>query len=428
MSEAAAGGTQDDEQRDARLRADVRAWAEQNWDERITVREWWRRLADSGWAFPTWPRDWFGRDLSAEEEGVVYDELARANVLGPPVGAGPSMAAPALFRFGTDEQKQRWLPKIAYGEEYWAQFFSEPGAGSDLASVQARAVRDGDDWVVNGQKVWNSCTTFADRALLVARTDVDVPKHKGIGFFVVEIEQPGIDIRPIRQMNGRDEFNEAFLTDARVADADRIGDAHGGWAVAMTVLTHERASFAGGGGGVLRCVEGGAKFGYLDRPVGEVVTEERPFANLANALPIGTVEGVVALARRFGKLGDPVIRGRIASLHALSEAMRLTAMRGQAAARAGRSNDAESSVVYLGGVLVVRRCRDLVADIAGPFAMLDGTDIAETITTAPAHGIQGGSEQIQRNVIGERLLGLPREPQVDRDVPFRELRVGTQRS
>ena len=410
------------------LRRELRSWIAENWDEHSTVREWWRRLADSGWGFPTWPREWFGRGLIAEAAAVVYDELARAGVLGPPEGAGQSMGAPTLFLFGSDEQKQRWMPSIAYGEEYWAQFFSEPGAGSDLASVQTRGVRDGDEWVFNGQKVWNSGTLFADRALLVARTDIDVPKHKGIGFFILDVDQPGVEIRPIKQMNGRSEFNEAFITDARAPDANRIGDATGGWAVAMAVLTHERATFAGGGSAtILRSVEGGAKFGHLDRVVADVLSEERSMANMANGLPISTVDQVIELARRFDRLGDTHIRQKIAALHALSEALRLTGVRGQAAERSGRSGGGESSIVYLGGVKVVRLYRDLVADICGPYAMLDGSDVAETITIAPAHGIQGGSEQIQRNVIGERLLGLPREPQVDRDVPFRLLKVGTQR-
>jgi len=408
------------------LRAAVRAWVAEAWDQDLTLRAWWKRLVDSGWGYPTWPTEWFGKGLPPLAGHAVHDELAAAGVVGPPGGSGPSMGAPVLFLYGTDEQRRRWLPRLAYGEEHWAQFFSEPGAGSDLAGVQTRAVRDGDEWVVNGQKVWNSGTQHADRALLVARTDVDVPKHKGISFFIIDLDQPGIDIRPIKQMNGAAEFNETFLTDARVPDANRIGPENGGWAVAMTVLTHERSTFAGGGNRSLRTFEGGAKAGLLDRTVGELLatTEERA---PANALPIGTIPALIDLARAHDRLGDPVIRQRIAGLHAFSEALRLTAARGQAAAAAGHGAGAESSVAYLGGVKVIRLYRDLVAEIAGADALLDGTDVSRTITTAPAHGIQGGSEQIQRNVIGERLLGLPREPQVDRDVPFRELRVGTQR-
>jgi len=174
-------------------------------------------------------------------------------------------------------------------------------------------VRDGDEWVFNGQKVWNSGTLFADSALLVARTDIDVPKHKGIGFFIVDVDQPGVEIRPIKQMNGRSEFNEAFLTDARAPDANRIGQANAGWSVAMAVLTHERATFAGGGNAtIVRSVEGGAKFGNLDRVVADVLAEDRSMANMANGLPISTVEAVIDLARRYGRLGDPLIRQRIA--------------------------------------------------------------------------------------------------------------------
>lgn len=409
------------------LRAEVRAWVEANWDPDRTVRAWWRILVDSGWGFPTWPEAWFGKGFGPESAAVVREELARTGALGAPEGAGPSMAVPAILAFGTEAQKQKFIPMLAYGEEYWAQFFSEPGAGSDLAAVQARAVRDGDQWICNGQKVWNSCTLFADRALVVARTDVDVPKHKGIGFFILDLDQPGVDIRPIKQMNGLEEFNEAFLTDVVIPDDQRIGAPDAGWGVAMTVLQHERGNYAGGADTRLAAVEGGTKFGYIDRTCRDVVDSGRGFANIANALAIGTPKQVIELARRFGKLDDPHIRQRIAALHARHEALRLTALRGQAAARSGKEGG-ESSVVYLGAVSVVRMCRDLVAEIAGPAAMLWGDEIADTITTAPAHGIQGGSEQIQRNVIGERLLGLPREPQVDRDVAFKDLRVGTQRS
>jgi len=412
------------------LRLEVRAWMAGNWDERLTVREWWRRLADDGWGFPTWPEAWSGRGLSSEAAAVVRDEMSQAGVLGPPTGGGSAMAAPVIMRFGTEEQKRRWLPAIAHGEDHWAQFFSEPGAGSDLASVQTRAVRDGDTWVVNGQKVWNSGTQTADLGLLVARTDSDLPKHKGLTFFMIEVDQPGIEVRPIKQMNGYAEFNETFFTDALVPDANRLGEVNQGWAVALAVLTHERSTYAGGGSArALRTVETGRRAGNLDRSVAEVLAEAPTGPLSANSLPIGTIPVVIDLARKHGRLQDPVIRQRISALYGLSEALRFTGARGQAAARAGRGGDAESSVAYLGGVKLVRLYRDLVADLAGAYATLDDdSKVAETITTAPAHGIQGGSEHIQRNIIGERLLGLPKEPQVDRDLPFRLLQVGTQRA
>jgi alkylation response protein AidB-like acyl-CoA dehydrogenase len=409
------------------LRRAVRSWIGDAWAPELTLREWWRRLAGSGWGFPAWPTKWFGKDLPPLADQIVADELAAAGVIAAPGGVGTSMGAPVLFEVGTDEQQQRWIPALARGEEGWAQFFSEPNAGSDLASVQTRAVRDGDHWIVNGQKVWNSGTRQASRAILVARTDVDVPKHKGITFFVVDLEQPGVDVRPIRQMNGREEFNETFLTDAVVRDGDRIGPVNGGWGVAMAVLTHERTRFAGGGSATARVLDRGAGSPLLDHTVGELLGRTDIWTKAANALPIGTVAAVVELARLHGRVHDTDIRQRIAALYVLDESLRLTSERGDAAAAAGRSADSTSSVAYLGGVQLVRAYRDVVGAIAGPHALLADSDASRSILTAPAHGIQGGSEQIQRNVIGERLLGLPREPQVDREVAFRDLRIGTTR-
>jgi len=285
--------------------------------------------------------------------------------------------------------------------------------------VRTSAVRDGSEWVVNGQKVWNSGTAFADRALLVARTDPDQPKHRGIGFFVADLDQPGVDIRPIRQMNGHAEFNETFLTDVRVPDANLIAGPTDGWSVALAVLSHERATYAGGGERELRTVYGGRRGGFLHRAVGEVVAGAESAAHSANALPIGAPDELVELGRRYGRLRDPCIRQRIAAIYCLSEALRVTGVRAEASARTGDGSGPQASVAYLGAVRLVRMYRDAVAEIAGPHAMLGDDDVARTITTAPAHGIQGGSEQIQRNVMGERLLGLPKEPQVDRDVPFR---------
>ena len=410
------------------IRRAVREWISEAWSDDLTLREWWRRLAESGWGFPEWPNEWFGRDLPPLAAEAVGAELALAGVIAPPGGVGTSMGAPVLFEFGTEEQRERWIPVLARGEEGWAQFFSEPNAGSDLASVQTRAVRDGGDWIVNGQKVWNSGTRQATRAILVARTDVEVPKHRGITFFVIDLQQPGIEIRPIRQMNGREEFNETFITDAVVPDDDRIGPVNGGWAVAMAVLTQERSRFAGGGSAAARVLDRGAGSPFLESTVGDLLQRSGIWTKAANALPIGTIARVIELARVHGRLHDPVIRQRIAALHARSESLRLTAERGYAAAAAGRGADAASSVGYLGGVHLVREYRDLVGAIAGPHALLADSDASQSILTAPAHGIQGGSEQIQRNVIGERLLGLPREPQVDRELPFRDLQVGTTRT
>jgi alkylation response protein AidB-like acyl-CoA dehydrogenase len=419
----------------AAARAEVGAWLRDAWDPRLTVREWWARLAESGWGMPHWPAEWFGRSIPEREAAAVGEELAAAGVLGPPGGVGTAMVAPVLFAHGSEEQRRKWLPALARGEERWCQFFSEPGAGSDLAGLQCRAVRDGDDWIINGQKVWNSGTRTADRGILLARTDPDLPKHRGISFFVVDIDQPGVEIRPIKQMNHRAEFNETFFTDVRVPGHRIIGRPGDGWRAAMTTLSNERARFAGGGEHVLVTVDPGRKAGNLDRTVSDALEEAAQVkTDEANTPPLHTAADLIDLARRCGRAQDPVIRQQIAAIFAMSEALRLTSARASAASAAGKQPDAESSVAYLGGVRVLRLVRDLAAQIAGPIATLmgpdatDGGDVAMTVMTVPCHGIQGGSEQIQLNILGERVLGLPKEPQVDRDLPFRQLVVGTQRN
>ncbi len=410
------------------LRTEVRRWLAEEWSPDLTVREWWARLARSGWGFPYWPVEWFGRGLSDLDSQAVQQEMAAAGVLGPPGGAGVAMGAPVLFAHGTEDQKRRWLPGLAAGTENWCQFFSEPGAGSDLASVSTRAVRDGDEWVVNGQKVWNSGTLNADRGLLVTRTDPDLPKHRGMSYFIIDVDQAGVDIRPIRQMNWRQEFNETFFTDARVSDDALVGGVNNGFRVAMTTLTSERSNFAGGGEHVLPTAVPGEKAGNLDRRVADVLANyEDEFVDGANTPAIHTPEELIALARRYGRSGDPRIRDRIAGIYAFSEALRFTGLRDQASLEAGLEPGPGSSIGYLGGVRVLRLVRDLVGDIAGAAATVvpagdpEGSDEVMTIVTVPCHGIQGGSEQIQMNIIGERILGLPKEPQVDRDIPFKDV-------
>jgi alkylation response protein AidB-like acyl-CoA dehydrogenase len=414
------------------VRADVKAWIDDNWDPGLTLRSWWTRLAESGWAYPTWPVDSFGRGLHADLAALARQELAAAGTIAAPHGIGQTMGAPVIFQFGTEDQKERWLRPIATGEESWCQFFSEPNAGSDLASLQTKAVRDGDEWIVNGQKVWNSGTLTADRGILVARTDSDVPKHKGLSFFVIDVHQPGIEIRPIKQMNGHAEFNETFFTDARVPHANLIGGLNNGWAVAMATLASERSSYAAGADYALGALPG-ARNGLLDLTVVQVKEWMAAQRRSQTAFPLGSAPALIDLAREFGRLDDPTIRQRIAKLHCLAEAARLTAARAKAATDAGRAPGPESSLGYVAGVLLARMTRDLGLDIVGASGMLVDGDgardgaVAMMALSSLIHGIQGGTEQIQRNILGERVLGLPKEPQVDRDIPFRELMVGTQR-
>ena len=218
------------------VRSEIKAWIEESWDPELTMREWWQRLGESGWAAPTWPEQWFGKGLSGDAAAAARSALGESGAPGPPAGLSVMLAGPTIIAHGTDEQKERYLRPIITGQVAWCQLFSEPGAGSDLASLQTRAVRDGDEWVVNGQKVWTSGGHVADMGMLLARTNPDNPKHKGITYFAIEMDQPAVDVRPLREMTGRALFNEVFLSDARVSNADIVGELNNGWAAAMTTL------------------------------------------------------------------------------------------------------------------------------------------------------------------------------------------------
>src|SRR5579884_2033410 len=253
--------------------AEVTAWLEANWDPDLTVGEWWQRLGESGWAAPSWPEDWYGKGLSREESVRVGSAIADFGALGAPGGLGLLLAGPTIATHGNDEQKRRYLRDIVTGQKAWCQLFSEPGAGSDLAGLQTRAVQDGEEWVVNGQKVWTSGGQIADLGMLLARTDADVPKHQGISYFAVDMHQPGIEVRPLREMTGRALFNEVFISDARVGDDAIIGGRNNGWAVANTTLSHERAGLgAGGGSAAGGAASPGTVAGDLDKRAGDFVS------------------------------------------------------------------------------------------------------------------------------------------------------------
>ncbi len=415
------------------VRDEVRTWLKENWDPDLTVAQWWERLADSGWAMPHWPEEWFGRGLPTSLPRAVSDEIAAAGAIGPPSGLGVLLAAPTILTHGTDEQKRRYLRPILNGQEGWCQLFSEPGAGSDLASLQCKAERDGEEWIINGQKVWTSGAQVADLGMLIARTDPDAPKHTGITYFAIEMDQPGTDIRPLREMTGRALFNEVFFDDARVADSARIGGLNEGWAVANTTLANERAGLGSGGSGAVGGAAPGAKAHMLGKRVGDIVGAPRgrgagtaPSSRSSNML--------VDVARDQGSNTDPRIRQKLAQLYILTEIGRYTAMRSKAAKAQGRGPGPEANTAKLMMSRITRLSRDLGLEIIGPYGMLAGRDaphhgmLQEMALFAPAVSIYGGSDEIQKNIIGERVLGLPKEPGVDKSTPFRELKVGTQAS
>jgi alkylation response protein AidB-like acyl-CoA dehydrogenase len=415
------------------LAARVQAWVEANWDTSITIREWWLRLADAGYAYPTWPLGLGGSDASRRDAMTVTGVLAQNKLIGSPVGAmAATLAAPTLLEHATEVQLAELVRPIATGEAAWCQLFSEPGSGSDLASVGTRAVRDGDEWVVTGQKVWNSSADSADFGMLLARTDVDVPKHAGITYFVIDMKQPGIAARPLKQMNGASNFCEVFLTEARVRGDHVIGEVNGGWRVAQSTLFHERNSVAGGGLPGLVMARSGSG-GDLDRKVGEVLDRAREVAK-ARKSPIraGAVPAklMVELAQKFGVSGDPVIRQELARYISRVRVNGWTMRRSGAAG--GKLTGADGSIAKLTTARICQESRELSYRIVGAHGMLMGQvsplagDLQMVNLASPGNRLGGGTDEIQLNVLGERALGLPREPSSDKDVPYRDLKVGTQ--
>lgn len=413
------------------IRDDVSTFFKENWNPDLTLKEWWRILGDSGWAVPTWPKDWFGRGLSSRLARVVADERRKAGALGPPSGIGIMMAGPTIVEHGTEEQKQHFIPPMVYGEEVWCQLFSEPGAGSDLASLQTKAIRDGDEWIVNGQKVWTSGAQFSKWGILVARTNVDVPKHEGITFFVIDIDQPGVEVRPLKEMTGGATFNEVFFNDARVPHENVIGDVDRGWSVALTTLAHERTSL---GAGSTNSTGGGELIGRADlsQRVGDLVGGGGGgMGGLFGAFGAAGLKMLGQMAQGMGRANDPIFRQRLAYLYTLLEIARYTGIRSQARAARGEGPGPEASIGKLVASEIMRSARDTMLSLVGSGGLLQGKDAPmggvaqQVLLFGPAVSIAGGTDEVQRNVIGERVLGLPPEPRVDKDIPFRELKTGT---
>jgi alkylation response protein AidB-like acyl-CoA dehydrogenase len=418
------------------VRVEARAWFEDHWDPELTLEQWWDMFGLSGWAFPTWPEQALGKGLDSQTARVVTEERARAGAYGPPSGIGPMMCGPTIAEHGTAEQIERFLPDLACGRLIWCQLFSEPGSGSDLASIQTWAERDGDEWTVNGQKVWTSGAQHSRYGILIARTNRDVPKHEGITFFVLDLDQPGVEVRPLREMTGGATFNEVFFTDARIPDTDRIGDVDRGWSVAVTTLSHERKNLGSGGlggmaGGAMLGIDIGGAGGGSGRPdpnakVGDLATGDGgPGFSMGGDM-------IRMVPMLLGKEASGVDRQDLARLYTLMEIARYTGLRSKAAAERGDAPGPEQSTGKLMVSNLMRLMRDFMLQLEGPAGMLMGDDapmggMAQWMALfSPAISIAGGTDEVQRNIIGERVLGLPPEPRADKEVPFRDLRVGTQ--
>ena len=372
--------------------------------DRKSVRDWLqdhpqpsgRELAEAGYVAPHWPAPW-GLDADPIQQLVIDDELKRAGVRRPmnPIGIG--WAGPTILHAGTQEQKDRHLMPLLAGEEVWCQLFSEPQAGSDLANLGTRAVRDGDEYVVNGQKIWTSLAQFSAYGILIARTDPDQPKHQGVSYFICPMDAPGIEIRPIIEMTGGHTFNEVFLTDVRIPAENLVGEENRGWSLAKVTLGNERVSLS----------SGGALWGHGPN-----------------------AEDLLDVVRANGSVDDPLLRQRLAQLHIESELLRLIRLRTVTAAIKGEPPGPEASIRKVMADEHGQHIMELAKDLAGTAGMRDDVgpfggepDLwAHGFLFAPALTVGGGTGVVQRNIIGERVLGLPHDVDVEQGLSWAEAR------
>ena len=404
------------------IRAEARAWLEENWDPDQGLIEWRNKLADSGWGAPHWPKEWHGRDLPVGMVPVVDEEFERIGAVGVAKMGIRTLAAATILTHGTDMHKEKFLRRILTGEDTWCQLFSEPGSGSDLAGATTHAELKGNKWVVNGQKVWTTSAHHADFGLLLARTDVDVAKHKGLTYYIIDIHQPGIEVVPLRQMNGHASFNQVFFTDAEIAPEFMLENLGDGWKVATTTLMHER-----------RGADGMRRYAApSDRP-------ERIYQEEAKEIAIalepykwypqraGRIDLILERAKETGTNTDPVLRQEIAKLMTMAKSAEWTARRAREAQAQGRVQGPEGSLGKLAASYIARAANKVHTAMTGTHSMLTGDEspmdgvIAEILISTPAISIAGGTDEIQKNIISERVLKLPKEPRTDTDRPFREV-------
>ena len=379
----------------------ARAWFEENWDPDLTLGDWWDQLVASGWGFPTFPVDWFGKGLSSEQARAADDERKQVGAASPPDRIGAKAIAPLLIEHGTPDQLHAYLPDTLTDRAVWCELFSEPGAGSDLAGLSTRAQRSGEEWIVNGQKLWSSGADFARWGLLLARTDPDATKQSGLTCFVLDMDQPGVDVRPLVTMTGEAEFNEVFLTDARVSSV--VGREGDGWRIVKDALAYERRAMGSGGLG------DNSRRPDLSHRAGDVAERER-----AGRRRGGLSSGSEELLRTLLAGSNGAVRDEAMQLYSLL--------------RISRWMTADASVQRLITSEIARRQRDLYLRLEGAAAMLAGDDaplggvVQRLALWSPAMSIMLGTDEVQRNIVGERVLGLPAEPSVDKGVPWRAIK------
>jgi acyl-CoA dehydrogenase len=354
------------------------------------AQEWQATKKDNGWACLTWPKEYGGRGATPIQSVIWNQEEGKRRTAPNVFGIGIGMLGPTIMAHGTDEQKERFLPSMARGDEIWCQLFSEPNAGSDLAGLRMSAVQDGDEWVLNGQKIWTTGATYCKWGMVITRSDPTKAKHDGLTYFIIDMESPGIEIRPIRQINGASGFNEVFFSDARTPDSLRVGAVGDGWRGATTTLMNERASIGGGGGG------------------------SRP-------------EDLLRLAKQVGRLDDASVRQRIADFYIRSSGLKYTGYRTLTAISRGTIPGPESSIGKLVGAPMSQELAAFGIDLQGPAGSLMEEEFAcqDAYLGSPGIRIAGGTDEIMREIIARRVLRLPQDPRVDKNIPFSDIPTGS---
>ncbi|MEH2475083.1 alkylation response protein AidB-like acyl-CoA dehydrogenase [Nitrobacteraceae bacterium AZCC 2161] len=406
----------DDTPQEAAFRAEAKAWIAANApkqyeDElkkaslgRIQLRSanilevakaWQKKKADAGWAVPHWPKDYGGRGASPIERVIWQQEEGVFGKLGALFIIGHGMCGPTMMAYAAEDQKRHYLPPLASGENIWCQLFSEPAGGSDVAGLRTRAEKDGDDWVINGQKIWTSGAHYSDYGILITRTDPTVPKHKGLTMFFLDMKSPGVEVKPIKQANGQAEFNEVYFTDVRIPDAQRLGAVGDGWNVSLTTLMNERMAIG---------------------------------ANVATGFP-ELFEFCNNLMLEDGPAIDArAVRSKLASWAVRASGLKYTSFRAISALSRGERPGPENSIGKLVAGAMLQDVATYALDLQGAAGVLSGPDDAEAagkfqamLLRSPATRVEGGTDEILRNIIAERVLGLPGDIRVDKDVPFNKI-------
>jgi alkylation response protein AidB-like acyl-CoA dehydrogenase len=405
----------DDTPQEAEFRATVRSWIDLNapkeFAERLsqsnarkalsgadlinTAKAWQKKKADGGWACLHWPKEYGGRGSTPIERVIWQQEEGDYIKLSQPFNIGQGMCGPTVMAFGSEEHKRARLPKLASGEEIWCQLFSEPAGGSDLAGLRTRAERDGDEWIINGQKIWTSGAHYSDYGLLITRTDPNLPKHQGLTMFFLDMKSPGVEVKPIKQASGESEFNEVYFTNVRIPDHQRLGPVNGGWNVSLTTLMNERFS------------------------IGARVTTGLPeMFDFCSTLMLDDGPAI----------DDPVVRSKLATWAVRTSGLKYTSYRSISALSKGERPGPENSIGKLVAGSTLQEIAAFALELQGAAGVLTDPETAEAagefqamLLRSPSARIAGGSDEILRNIIAERVLGLPGDIRVDKDVPFNKI-------